>query len=128
MYTFLPKNRYIYAFFPKKRYICALFFKNRLGLSAGAMVLGKIPVPVRPTIWMIEGQGPVALAVGASGGCLGIFILLYLFSPLSSSLGNGPMKTDILSQKAVLPETTNQQTNPRISISMPSFRGMHRLT
>ena len=29
------------------------------------MVLGKLPVPVRPTIWMTEGQGPIVLAVGA---------------------------------------------------------------
>ena len=50
------------------------------------MVLGKLPVPGRPTIWMIVGQGPVALAVGAGGGCLDIFTLLYLFSSLSPSL------------------------------------------
>ena len=50
------------------------------------MVLGKLPVPGRPTIWMIVGQGPTALAVGAGGGCLDIFTLLYLFSPLSPSL------------------------------------------
>ena len=50
------------------------------------MALGKLPVPGRPTIWMIVGQGPIALAVGAGGGCLNIFTLLYLFSPLSPSL------------------------------------------
>ena len=50
------------------------------------MVLGKLPVPGRPTIWMIVGQGPSALAVGAGGGCLDIFTLLYPFSPLSPSL------------------------------------------
>ena len=32
------------------------------------------------------GQGPVALAVGAGGGCLDIFSLIYPFSPLSPSL------------------------------------------
>ena len=32
------------------------------------------------------GQGPIALAVGAGGGCLDIFALLYPFSPLSPSL------------------------------------------
>ena len=36
------------------------------------MVLGKLPVPGRPTIWMIVGQGPIALAVGPGGGCLDI--------------------------------------------------------
>ena len=46
--------------------------------SGGAMALGKLPVPGRPTIWMIVGQGPIVLAVGAGGGCLDIFTLLYL--------------------------------------------------
>ena len=50
------------------------------------MVLGKRPVPGRPTIWITVGQGPTALAVGAGGGCLDIFTLLYPFSPLSPSL------------------------------------------
>ena len=36
------------------------------------MVLGKPPVPGRPTVWITVGQGPTALAVGAGGGCLGI--------------------------------------------------------
>ena len=46
------------------------------------MVLGKLSVPGRPTIWMIVGQGPIALAVGAGGGCLDIFTLPYPFSYL----------------------------------------------
>ena len=54
------------------------------------MFLGKLLVPVRPTIWMIVGQGPIALAVGAGGGgCLDIFTLFCPFSPLSHSLGDG---------------------------------------
>ena len=56
------------------------------GWSGGAMVLGKLPVPGRPTIWITVGQGPTALAVGAGGGCLDIFTLIYPFSPLSPSL------------------------------------------
>ena len=59
--------------------------QNR-GLSDGAKVLGKLPLPGRPTIWIIVGQGPIALAVGAGGGCLDIFSLIYLFSFLSPSL------------------------------------------
>ena len=35
---------------------------------------------------MIVGQGPIALAVGAGGGCLDIFSLIYLFSFLSPFL------------------------------------------
>ena len=50
------------------------------------MALGNLPVPGRPTIWMIVGQGPTALAVGADGRCLDIFTLIYTFSPLSPSL------------------------------------------
>ena len=65
-----------------------LFLPNP-GWSGDAMVLGKLPVPGHPTIWIIVGQGPIALAVGAGGGCLGIFTLLYLCSPLS--LGDGPI-------------------------------------
>ena len=56
-------------------------------------MLGELPVPGRPTIWMIHvvGQGPTALAVGAGGGCLDIFTLVYPFSPFSLSLGDGPI-------------------------------------
>ena len=49
------------------------------------MVLGKLPVPGRPTILMMIGQGPIALVVGAGGGCLGVLlssILSPLFLPL----------------------------------------------
>ena len=56
------------------------------GWSGGAMVLGKLPVPGRPTIWITVGQGPTVLAVGAGGGCLDIFTLIWPFSPLSPSL------------------------------------------
>ena len=45
------------------------------------MILDTPPVPGRPTIWMIVEQGPIALAVGAGGGCLDIFTLLYPLSP-----------------------------------------------
>ena len=56
------------------------------------MVLGKLPVPGSPTIWMVVGQGPIALAAGAGGGCLDIFTLLYIsLLSLSLSLGNGPI-------------------------------------
>ena len=52
-----------------------------------AMVLGKLPVPGRPAIWITVGQGPTALAVvRGEGGGLDIFSLYYPFSPLSPSL------------------------------------------
>ena len=50
------------------------------------MALGKLPVPGRPTIWITVGQGPTALAVGAGGGCLDIYTLIYPFFPRSPSL------------------------------------------
>ena len=56
------------------------------GGLGGAMVLGKLPVPGRPTILITVGQGPTALAVGAGGGCLDSFSLIYPFSSLSPSL------------------------------------------
>ena len=68
------------------------------------MVLGKLPVPGRPTIWLTIGQGPTALAEGAGGGCLDIFTLIYHFSSFSHSLTGGPIWTEILSQKAVKPK------------------------
>ena len=57
-----------------------------MGWSGGAIVLGKLPVLGRPIIWITVGQGPTALAVGAGGGCLDIFTLIYPFPPLSPSL------------------------------------------
>ena len=66
--------------FRKSRCTCTI-----LGLPGAAMVLDKLPVPGRPTMWMIVGQGPIVLAV-AGLCCLDIFTPLYPFSPLSPSL------------------------------------------
>ena len=49
------------------------------------MVLGKLPVPGRPTIWITVGQGPTALTVGWDGGCWTFLlssILSFPFLPL----------------------------------------------
>ena len=56
-----------------------------------AMVLGKLQCKGVPLIWIIVGQWPIALAVGADGSCLDIFSLVYLFSFLFPSLGDGPI-------------------------------------
>ena len=45
-------------------------------------MLGKLPVPGRPTISITVGQGPTALAVGAGGGCLDISLLSSILSLL----------------------------------------------
>ena len=50
------------------------------------MALANLPVPGCPTIWMIVGQGPTLLTVGAGGGCLDIFTIICPFSFLSPSL------------------------------------------
>ena len=50
-------------------------FIENAGWSGGAMVLGKLPVLGRHTVWITVGQGPTSLAVGAGGGCLDIFTL-----------------------------------------------------
>ena len=55
------------------------------------MVLGKLPVPGRPTFWMIVGQGPSALTVGAGGVVWTFFLssIISLFSlPLSGRRPN----------------------------------------
>ena len=74
------------------------------------MVLGKLPVPGRHTNLITVGEGPIALAVGAGGGDLEIFTLIHLYSSFSLSLGDGPISTEILSQRAVKPKTTYQPT------------------
>ena len=50
------------------------------------MVLGELSLPAVLLLWIIVGQGPTALSIGAGGGCLDIFSLVYYFSFLSPSL------------------------------------------
>ena len=66
------------------------------------MVVGKLPVPGRPTNMDYSRSG---------WGCLDIFFssLSFLFS-FSLFLGDSPIKTEILSQRAVKSKTTNQPT------------------
>ena len=78
-------------------------------------MLDKLPVPGRPTIWITVGQGPTALAVGAGGGCLDIFNLIYSFSPLSPSLWETARYRLKYCLKGPLNprQPTNQLFNPR---------------
>ena len=79
------------------------------------MVLGKLPVPGRPTIWITVGQGPTALSVGAGGGCMDIFILVYPF--LSSfSLPLGETARYRLKYCLKGPLNPNQPTNQSVYI------------
>ena len=67
------------------------------------------PVPGRPTIWMIVGQWPIALVVGAGGELFGHFCSsLSFLSSFSLSLGKVPIWTETLCQRAIKPKTTNQ--------------------
>ena len=68
------------SFIPCKSYHLHCNYVMTRGWSGNAMVLGKLTVPGRPTIWITVGQGPIALAVGAGGGGLDIFTLIYPFS------------------------------------------------
>ena len=75
------------------------------------MVLGKLPVPGRPTIWITVGQGPTVLAVGVGGGFLDIFTLIYPFSLLSPSLWEtARYRLKYCLKWAIKPKTTNQPT------------------
>ena len=82
------------------------------------MVLGKLPVPGRPTIWITVGQGPTALAVGAGGSCLDIFTLLYHFSPLSPSLWE--------TARYRLKYCLKGPLNPKQPTNQPISKGFHR--
>ena len=69
--------------------LCIYFVLRKLcGWSGNAMVLDKLPVPGRPTIWITVGQGPTAQAVGAGEGGRGCWYILLssvlslLFHPL----------------------------------------------
>ena len=56
------------------------------------MVMGKLPVPGHPTVWITVGQRPTALAVGAVWGLFGHFYShLSFLSSFSLSLGDGPI-------------------------------------
>ena len=86
------------------------------------MVLGKLPVLGRPTILMIVGQGPIALTVGAGGGCLDIFTLLYPISALSPSLWETARYRLKYCLKGLL--NPKQPTNQPIFPLSPSLWGM----
>ena len=88
------------------------------------MVLGKLPVPGRPTLWITVGQGPTALAVGAGGGCMDIFTHIYPFSPLSPSL----WETARYRLKYCLkgPLNPKQPTNSHLALKTKRKRNIHK--
>ena len=73
-------------------FVLPILGKGNLTTPFQTLVLGKLPVLGRPTIWITVGQGPTALVVGAGGGCLDIFTLICPFlSSFFLSLGDGPI-------------------------------------
>ena len=73
------------------------------------MVLGKLPVPGRPT-YLDKSRARAYCACSRCGwGLFGHFFshLSFLFS-FSLSLGDGPIYTEILSQRAVKPKSNNK--------------------
>ena len=78
------------------------------------MVLGKLSVPGRPTIWITVGQWPIALAVGAGGDGLDIFTLIYPFSIFSLSLETARYR---LKYCLIGPLNPKQRTNQRVRVS-----------
>ena len=59
-------------------------------------------------VWMI-GQGLICACSRCGCGIIGHFFLSSIFSlSFSLSLGDGPIQTEILSERAVKPKTTNQ--------------------
>ena len=55
------------------------------GWFCGVIVLGKLPVPGRLTYLDNSRARAYCASIGAGGGCLDIFSLIYLFSPLPLS-------------------------------------------
>ena len=84
------------------------FFFGGGGGSGGAKVLGKLAVP--GCLTNSDNSRPRAYCTCSRCGLwLGTFFsLVYLFSVLSPSVGDGPIYTEILSQRAVKPK---QPTN-----------------
>ena len=61
------------------------------GWSGGAMVLGKLPVPGRPTNLDYSRTRAYCACSRCGWGCLDIFSFVYHLSPVSLSLGDGPI-------------------------------------
>ena len=86
------------------------------GWSGGAKMLGKLSVPGRPTNLDNSSAGACYACSRCGWGLFG-----HLFSRLSvlfsfSSLRDGPIENEILSERAVKPKTTNQPTGKSPSV------------
>ena len=86
-----------------------MFDRLRIGIARGGRVVRWRWVNFQCQgvllVWILEGQGHTALEIGAGGGIVWPFQCLSFFS---LPLGDGPTYTEILSQSAIEPKTTNQ--------------------
>ena len=85
--------------------------------SGGVKVLGKLPVAGRPTNLAYSRAGAYFAFSRCRWGLFGHFFshLSLLFS-FSLFLGDGPIYTEILSQRAVKSKTSNQPTSRMVTL------------
>ena len=82
-----------------------------VGWCDGTCVLGKLSVPGLPNNLDYRRARVYCTCSRCGRGCLDIFCRLSFLSSYSFSLGDGPIKTEILSEMAVKLKTTNQPTS-----------------
>ena len=88
------------------------------GWLGGAMKLGKLPVLGRPANLDNSRARAYCPCSRCGWGLFGHFFSRLLFlSSFSLSLGDGPILTEILSERAFKPKTTNQ---PNLSLTLPA--------
>ena len=80
------------------------------------MVLGKLPVPGRPTILITVGQGPIALAVDGGWGSLEV-----LLSSILSSVSPSLWETARYRLKYCLKGPLNPKPTNQIKATINSF-------
>ena len=79
------------------------------------MVLGKLSVPGRPTNFDFSRARAYCACSRCGWGLFGhFFSRLSLLSSFSVSLGDDPIYTEILPERAVKPKTTNQLLNSNL--------------
>ena len=94
--------------------IVTFLFRNRRGWLGGAMVLGKLPVPGRPTIWIIVGKGLLRLQSVRVGVVWTFLHVLssYPFFPLSPSFwGTARYRLKYCLKGPLNPKLSNQFRN-----------------
>ena len=59
-------------------------------------------------VWMVVGQGPTVLVIGAGGGLMDTFLSPILSLSSSLSLGDGSILAEIFSQRAIKPKPSDK--------------------